>query len=212
MRCRGRLRLQQFLHGDRNQDVGRSLDQHEEVLRQLALGEQREVSGQPRLVRAQGDGAELTATARVGVVGQEQEGVCIERRDVEMSGNVEAGEAGAAPDEEREPDYRFTLANERTFLAWLRTALALDAAGIAVVHLLPQLLVPGVRELAGVSLVLLGAVVAGGAYSRWRRYQQALREGRPLPPSRLPAVLVVVLTVVSVLAVALLVIESAVGG
>jgi putative membrane protein len=119
--------------------------------------------------------------------------------------------SGGAPAGEREPDYRFTLANERTFLAWLRTALALDAAGIAVVHLLPQLLVPGVRELAGVSLVVLGAVVAGGAYSRWQRYQQALRHGRPLPPSRLPAVLVIVLTVVSVLSVALLVVESAAG-
>ena len=129
-----------------------------------------------------------------------------------MNGNGAADAAGGAWDEEREPDYRFTLANERTFLAWLRTALALDAAGIAVVHLLPPLLVPGVRELAGVSLVVLGAVVAGGAYSRWRRYQQALREGRPLPPSRLPAILVVALTVVSVLAVALLVLESAVGG
>ena len=128
-----------------------------------------------------------------------------------MSRDDHAGGAGDVVGEEREPDYRFTLANERTFLAWLRTALALDAAGIAVVHLLPPLLVPGVRELAGVSLVALGAVVAGGAYSRWRRYQQALRQGRPLPPSRLPAVLVVVLTVVSVLAVPLLVVESAAG-
>ena len=126
-----------------------------------------------------------------------------------MSRGDAAGDAGAAVGEEREPDYRFTLANERTFLAWLRTALALDAAGIALVHLLPELLVPGVREFAGVSLVGLGAVVAGGAYSRWRRYQQALRQGRPLPASRLPAVLVVVLTVVSLLAVTLLVVQSA---
>jgi putative membrane protein len=29
-----------------------------------------------------------------------------------------------------EPDYRFTLANERTFLAWIRTALALLAGGV----------------------------------------------------------------------------------
>ena len=125
-------------------------------------------------------------------------------RDDHTGGTGDVGSGG------REPDYRFTLANERTFLAWLRTALALDAAGIAVVHLLPELLVPGLRELAGVSLVVLGAVVAGGSYSRWGRYQQALRAGRPLPPSRLPAVLVVVLTAVSVLAVTLLVVESAV--
>ncbi|WP_143342795.1 YidH family protein, partial [Crossiella equi] len=31
-----------------------------------------------------------------------------------------------------EPDPRFTLANERTFLAWIRTSLGLMAAGVAV--------------------------------------------------------------------------------
>jgi putative membrane protein len=36
-----------------------------------------------------------------------------------------------------EPDYRFTLANERTFLAWIRTSLALLAGGVAVVQLVP---------------------------------------------------------------------------
>jgi uncharacterized membrane protein YidH (DUF202 family) len=40
-------------------------------------------------------------------------------------------------DDEQEPDYRFTLANERTFLAWIRTALALIAGGIAVAQLVP---------------------------------------------------------------------------
>jgi len=59
-----------------------------------------------------------------------------------------------------EPVYRFTLATERTFLAWLRTALALDAAGLAVTHLLPDLAVPGAREAVGIALVGLGAVVA----------------------------------------------------
>jgi hypothetical protein len=34
--------------------------------------------------------------------------------------------------DEQEPDYRFTFANERTFLAWIRTALALIAGGVAV--------------------------------------------------------------------------------
>ena len=35
----------------------------------------------------------------------------------------------------REPDPRFTLANERTFLAWIRTALGLLAGGIGVLTL-----------------------------------------------------------------------------
>ena len=34
-----------------------------------------------------------------------------------------------------EPDYRFTLANERTFLAWIRTSLGLMAVGLAVAQL-----------------------------------------------------------------------------
>src|SRR3984893_15268857 len=40
---------------------------------------------------------------------------------------------GWCPVAEGEPDYRFTLANERTFLAWQRTALGLLAAAVAVV-------------------------------------------------------------------------------
>ena len=104
-----------------------------------------------------------------------------------------------------EPDYRFTLANERTFLAWLRTALALDAAGVAVLHLLPELAVSG--EAAGVALVALGALVAAAAYLRWRRYQEALRQGRPLPPTRLPLVLTVLVSVISIGVAVLLLIE-----
>ena len=35
-------------------------------------------------------------------------------------------------DEGAEPDARYSLANERTFLAWIRTALAVLAAGVAL--------------------------------------------------------------------------------
>ena len=54
---------------------------------------------------------------------------------------------------EFEPDYRFTLANERTFLAWERTALGLLAAAVAVVQLIPELPIPGGRHVLGVLLV-----------------------------------------------------------
>ncbi|MHA6793840.1 YidH family protein [Pseudonocardia bannensis] len=104
----------------------------------------------------------------------------------------------------REPDYRFTLANERTFLAWLRTALALDAAGLAVAHLLPELVVPGAREAVALALVLLGAVVAVSGYRRWRAYQRAMRRDEPLPPTRLPGILMAALTGLAVLTLALL--------
>jgi putative membrane protein len=74
----------------------------------------------------------------------------------------ELAESGPA---ETEPDPRFTMANERTFLAWSRTALALVAAGLAIVQLLPPF--PGVplgRHVVGIPLIILGAVTAVAAY------------------------------------------------
>jgi putative membrane protein len=82
-----------------------------------------------------------------------------------------------------EPDQRFTLANERTLLAWVRTSLALDASGLAVIRFAPQLGPSGGREVIGIALVLLGAAAAGGGYRRWAKVDQALRSGAPLPTS-----------------------------
>ncbi|QRP44435.1 YidH family protein [Amycolatopsis sp. FDAARGOS 1241] len=86
-----------------------------------------------------------------------------------------------------EPDYRFTLANERTFLAWLRTALGLLAGGVAVHQLVPQP-VAASSVLAGLC-VLLAAILAAAAYPRWRRVQVAMRAGEPLPRSAMIVVL-----------------------
>ncbi len=93
---------------------------------------------------------------------------------------------------ETEPDPRFTLANERTFLAWSRTALALVAAGLGIVQLLPPF--PGVpfgRRVLGIPLIILGAVIAVAAYAEMMRSQRALRRNRPLPVSVLPRLLAV---------------------
>jgi len=60
-----------------------------------------------------------------------------------------------------DPDYRFTLANERTFLAWIRTALALIAGGVAVVQLVPDFGFPGSRRIVGALLAGMGVLVAG---------------------------------------------------
>jgi putative membrane protein len=93
-------------------------------------------------------------------------------------------------DESRElgttPDYRYSLANERTFLAWLRTGLALIGGGLAVAQFLP----PGsARVVLAIALLLLGGAVAIRAVDRWARTERAMRLGDPLPPSRFPAVL-----------------------
>jgi putative membrane protein len=87
-------------------------------------------------------------------------------------------------EEGEDPDYRFTLANERTFLAWLRTALALMAAAIAVSQLLPAFKVPGGRTVLGVVLALLGTAVALFAYAHWAATERAMRTSTPLRYSR----------------------------
>jgi putative membrane protein len=82
------------------------------------------------------------------------------------------------------------MANERTFLAWSRTALALVAAGLGIVQLLPPF--PGVplgRHVLGIPLIVLGAVLGIAAYADMMRNQQALRRGAPLPKSVLPRLL-----------------------
>jgi len=89
------------------------------------------------------------------------------------------------------PDYRFSLANERTFLAWIRTALALVGGGLAVAGFLPPLRIPHLREVLSVALMLLGAAIAVRAIDHWSRAERAMRLGGPLPASRFPGVLAV---------------------
>jgi putative membrane protein len=79
-----------------------------------------------------------------------------------------------------DPDPRFTLANERTFLAWIRTALALVAAGIGVEALLHDV-DPVARQLLAVVLVGSGVAVSATAFHRWYRAELALRRRDPLP-------------------------------
>ena len=110
---------------------------------------------------------------------------------------------------ESEPDPRFTLANERTFLAWNRTALALVAAGLAIVQLLPPFRgVPLGRHLLGIPLIVLGAVVAVAAYWEMTRNQAALRRGQPLPRSIVPRLLAAVIASVAALAAAVVLLSA----
>lgn len=87
-----------------------------------------------------------------------------------------------------DPDERFSFANERTFLAWNRTALALVTAGLAITQLLPSFGIAGGRQIIGLPLIALGAVLAWLSYREWVANERALRLKEPLPPSRLPLV------------------------
>jgi putative membrane protein len=108
----------------------------------------------------------------------------------------------------QEPDYRFTLANERTYLAWIRTALALIAGGVAVVQLVPAFGVPGGRHALGVVLTACGGLLAALAVRRWQRVQVAMRRDADLPPTRLPALLGIVLLAVTLLVLAVLLVPA----
>src|SRR4051794_41475802 len=96
-------------------------------------------------------------------------------------------------------DYRFLLANERTFLAWSRTALALQVAGLGVL----QFLTHGhsaVRVLLGVALVTVGSATALSGYLRYRNNERAIRAGRDLPAVRSTMVLTAVVVALPLLA------------
>jgi putative membrane protein len=83
--------------------------------------------------------------------------------------------------EERDPDYRMSLAAERTYLAYLRTGLALVAAGVAVVGALPDAGAEVVRRVVGLWLVLVGGAVLAVARPRWLAVERAMRRAQPLP-------------------------------
>jgi putative membrane protein len=107
-----------------------------------------------------------------------------------------------------DPDYRFTLANERTFLAWLRTGLGLLAGAVAMAGLVPDAGAAAVRAAITAALLVLALVVTVGAFVRWDRAERAMRENESLPVGVLPRLvvtgLVVVLVGVCVLVVLLL--------
>ncbi|WP_434588207.1 YidH family protein [Streptomyces sp. A5-4] len=95
------------------------------------------------------------------------------------------------------PDYRFSLANERTFLAWIRTALALIGGGFAVDQFLPDL-PRAVAATMALGLLVAGVLCALRAVNHWMRCEQAMRRGDDLPVTRFPTVLSLVVAVVAV--------------
>ena len=106
-----------------------------------------------------------------------------------------------------DPDYRFTLANERTFLAWIRTSLALVAAGVAVVQITPDLGPRALRVALGVVLVVTAAAMAIAAHYRWSGNERAMRLGRSLPSNKATALLAYGLAAVAVTVLVLLLIS-----
>jgi putative membrane protein len=93
-----------------------------------------------------------------------------------------------------EPDYRFSFANERSYLAWIRTSLALLAAGVAVDVV--NLKIPsGTQRGLATLLVLLGLLSALVSWIRWALAERAMRHQGPLPAFGLGALFTVCVVV-----------------
>lgn len=99
-----------------------------------------------------------------------------------------------------DPDARFSLANERTALAWLRTALALVAGGVALTTLASFTQGDRLLDVLAAVACVAGGFLAVSAIIQWRRSERALRLGRPLPP---PQLLPILATGVSLIALIL---------
>ncbi|WP_152347741.1 YidH family protein [Brevibacterium sp. CFH 10365] len=80
-----------------------------------------------------------------------------------------------------DPDPRFTLANERTFLSWIRTALAFIGGGIAVEAFTSEIFTAGLRATLSIVLMVIGFILAAGAAVRWYRIESAMRRKTSLP-------------------------------
>ena len=106
--------------------------------------------------------------------------------------------------EPRGPETQFQLANERTYLAWLRTALALVASGVAAARLLAGQSLHWAWVTVGVLLILAGVATAALARRRWRAMDAAIREGEPLPDPRIAVVIAGVIVVCGLVTTALL--------
>ena len=101
------------------------------------------------------------------------------------------------------PDYRFSLANERTFLAWIRTALGFLAAGVGLDQLAPDFATPAIRELLALLLCLFAGVLALYGWLRWLRVEKAMRLKEDLPYTRGLLLVSAVLTCVATVVMAL---------
>jgi len=117
-------------------------------------------------------------------------------------------DAGEPAGDGQEPDVRFSFANERTFLAWQRTALGMMTAGLAITQLLPSFDFPGGRRLIGLPLIALGIAIGAVSYREWRSNERAMRADRPLTGSRLPLIVAIVVTVVATIGLLLVIFEG----
>lgn len=107
-----------------------------------------------------------------------------------------------------DPDTRARthLANERTFLAWLRTGLSLVAVGIAAARFLPIDLVPGIPyvRLFSVLLVLSGTTMVLYGANRYVTAYRQIETGSYDPAVRAIVTIAVTISVLGIMAIPLI--------
>lgn len=99
------------------------------------------------------------------------------------------------------PDYRFSLANERTFLAWIRTSLALIAGAIGIDQFASHLATPSLRLALSLFLLAMGGLLGALAYRRWAGAERAMRHDSELPRSVLLPLLALVVALIAIMLV-----------
>ena len=119
------------------------------------------------------------------------------------AGSSDAGRAGSSRFPRSvygvgtEPDPRFSLANERTFLAWIRTTLAL-LAGAAAVDALDLPMSDRAQQTIALALALAGLLSAVQSWRGWAATERAMRLDAPMPRNRATLLLAALLVVVAV--------------
>ena len=149
-------------------------------------------------------GTEKTGTEKAGT---EQDGT--EKAGAEQDGTEKTGTEKTGTEEGREPDYRFSMANDRTFLAWNRTVLGLLAGAVAIVQLVGGK-ASVVAKIVAFVLVALAVLLTVSSYLGWQDRQRRMRLDQPLGHSRIPMILAT--TLVGVSALVLLIVVLAVSG
>lgn len=94
-------------------------------------------------------------------------------------------------------DPRISLANERTYLAWIRTSLGLMAAGVAVAEVLGRDRAGASMNLVGAGLIVVGSVIAVLAHRRWEANERRFAAFLPLERSWMPGMLTALMVLIA---------------
>jgi putative membrane protein len=106
-----------------------------------------------------------------------------------------------------DPDPRFTFANERTFLAWTRTGLALIAGGLAAAQAL-HFGVSNIDLLVAIPAIVLGGVIGVVSFLRWERNERAMRLGEPVGYSQLARIVALGISAIAAISLILVVVHA----